>query len=282
MTNFEEKFKQEGQQIRLSDSEKQAIKNRVLAMPINDRVQNHNARWWGLFASAKAVVASVFVIIFLVSIPLTYAIQRSDPGDLLHGIELAIIEPIQYNLQFTEESKLDYISDRLEERLSELNSSDGSKISTDEINQMHENIEGYVALALDETAQSNDQESIDQLINVSALLHAHEDVSIENGYDDDSIIDLNTGVEKELSEQLTEYLHQHPAAQNSEIVNQEVDDIEALINDHSSPADQAAEQALTEIEQALAQGNYQEALKDAVEVKIEVLAQNYVEDSESE
>lgn len=281
MNNLEERLHQDGQNVHLLKSEKQAMKNRILAMPITEKSGQSMFNFLQIFQSKKVIAFAVFAFLLLTGVPITYAAQHSGPGDFLHGFELSVIEPVEHMISFTNDSQIAYSIDRLEERLDELQAVHEGQISDEQVAIATENIQEYANEALAVIPESNQKEEVNHLIKISALLNAHEDVLLET-QQEESIENLNDEVAVELSDQVEEYAKQQSKTELAETVKREVSETTNLIGGDDDPTAVAIGEILEDAQEKIVKGNLEEALQDTIDAKVQALTQDYTEDIDNE
>lgn len=283
MNNFQDKFKQDGQTVRMLESEKNAIKNRILAMPIPDAAGSFSSRF-GKLLSWKFITVSMAGIVLFIGAPLTYAAQKSVPGDFLHPLELRVIEPLQETVQFTENQQVEYSTGRVKERLQELQKVPRTEVAQEDATAIASNLQDHaqeIINTLPEEAPS--ENDLERLIQLSALLSAHEDVFKEINQDPENIEVLNDDVEKNLHQQVREYTSDHSPAELSQEIQEGVSNTTELIKNDAGEADTIAiQEQLVDAKEASSNGNFGEAFQELVNAKIQALAQEYAEDISQE
>ena len=282
MNDISDKLKRDGQSVRLLQSEKQAIKDRVLSMPLEEPAKGFGLVFLTFFHSKKLVAMAVFALLLVSGIPLTYATQKSGPGDLLHGFELSIIEPVEHLVYFSTNSQVDYSTRRLEERLDELQEVPEGQITDEQFAIANDNVQEYADEALVAIPDATQKEVVSHIVKVSALLNAHEDVLIDNQQEVEEIEDLNNKVEMELSDQVEEYADQQDTTQLAEIIKQEAAEVSKLIEGSRDAESLAIAEQLRDAQEEALKGNLEGALQEILDAKVQALAQNYTEPTDEE
>ncbi len=279
--NLEEQLQQDRQRVHLLPSEKQFIKNRILAMPHTEQSPRLFIHFLSLFSSKKVLATALCVVVLLVSgIPLTYAAQRSGPGDTLHAFELQVIEPIEQVIAFSTDAQIAYSTDRLEERLDELQAIPEGHITHEQVVATNENIHEHVKDMLAIIPESPQPEEVNHLVTMSALLNAHEDVLTTAHQETTTIQALNDEVAEELSDQVEEYAHQQSTRELAETVQREAAETGALIQNDTDPTALAIRQTLQNVQHEATKGNLEEALQDTIDAKVQALTQDYTEEND--
>ena len=210
---------------------------------------------------------------------MTYAAQKSGPGDFLHSFELTIVEGLEEAAHLSPRSRLAYATTRVEERLRELQSEDTSITAVDAA-EINENLEDHVENVLKEVPQEKDaEESVNSLIRVSALLRAHDNALEEAGAESDAVEDLNMTVAAQLFEEVEEYTDEQRPEVLAETVRQEVAELDNLLkNSPNNPVTTDVREHLNEATEELQAGDPEDAFEEIVEAKIQLLTEDYGED----
>lgn len=276
MNDFTDKLKKQGQNVHLLQSEKQAIKDKILSLPIQEPSNRGVLSFFDLFYSKKLVGMAAFAFILLGSIPATYAAQKSGPGDFLHGFELSVVEPLQSIIHFSPQAQVSYSTRRLEERLDELQSTPNEEMTDEQIAIASENIQEYTNEALVVVPESSKKEIINQLIKVSALLNANEDVIARTKQNEPIIATITDQVEGQLSDQIELYAQGQAPADLAETVQQEVRATTEILEDQAqSPDTITITKLLEEAQKDISAGDLEEALQDVIDAKVQAIAQDY-------
>src|SRR3989344_2150226 len=283
MDDFETKFQKEGQGVHKRRSEKETIKRRILTLPVTEPIRRPVTPWGFLHAGRFAAATFVFVLM-LGSLPLTYAAQHSAPGDFLHDLELSFIEPLEASVQFTPAARVAYSTDRLEERLQELQHVIEEGMTSADAEVVTENVKTHVEEVLATVTENGDKkQTVDHLATISALLNVQEDVLAGSDGSIVGIQALNEGVTEELSRQIEALAEGREAAELVQAVQEAVSETSQIIEDelHGVTAPAVAEQ-LENVQREVLGGDFEEALHEAVDAKVEALAQEYVENAEEQ
>src|SRR3990167_1457082 len=204
MDDFETQFQKEGREVHLLRSEKEAIKQRILTMP--EPAPARYVTYFDSLYSGRMATAALGLLIIVGSAPLTYAAQRSVPGDFLHGFELSVVEPLEEVVQFTFHTRIAYATNRLEERLQEVQATTAAHMTPEEVATVTENVQKHVQDIFEALPQETDKKDmVDNLIKVSALVNAHEDLLSQPSPEVSDMEDLNDAVTAELLDQVQEY-----------------------------------------------------------------------------
>lgn len=284
MDNFDQQFKKDGKQVALLKAEKDQMLNRILAMPIDEPKKQSSLSFFRIFFNVKFAVTAVLVLLVAGTTSVTYAAQKSGPGDLLHSFELNVIEPIEEAIYFGQEQKIAYATSRLEERLDEIQNAPEENITEEESTTIVQNVQEQVDAVLRALPQQTDEkEKLNHLVTVSALLRAHEDVLTETEQPQLSIEDLNEDVADQLSEQVEDYTEDQTPADLAQDVQEEIaasnDIIEEISNNPEAKDIQAQ---LKDAETETQKGNVEEAFEDVINAKVQALTINYIEEDPNE
>lgn len=278
MSNFSQQFQRDGKKVTLLKSEKDQILNRILAAPVGEPKKKWSWNFFGVFANPKFTITALLALLILVSVPITHAAQKSGPGNVLHGFELSVIEPIEQIIQFSPNAQVSYATNRLEERLDELQAASQDKITEEQIAIANENIQGHVNEALVSIPESPKKEVISHFVKVSALLHAHENVIAEVDQTKPIITGLTDQVENQLSNQVEEYAQDQTPGELAQTVQQEVQETAKLLADQPQDSDTIViAKQLEGAQEELSQGDYEEALQEVIDAKVQALAQDYLD-----
>lgn len=276
MDNFDQQFQKQGKRVSLLKAEKDQILNRILATPLEQPKKPSSLSFFSIFLNAKFAVTAGLALLIVASIPVTYAAQKSGPGDLLHGFELSVVEPLEHIAQFSPDAKVAYSTHRLEERLDELQDAPKGQITQEQIAIASENIQGYVNEALVVDPESPKKEVISHFVKVSALLNAHEDVIADTKQADQAIAAITDQVEGRLDDQVEEYAEDQTPGELAQTVQQEVKETTEILNDQTEDMDtMAIARQLEEARKEVSQGDLEEALQEVIDAKVQALAQDY-------
>jgi hypothetical protein len=280
MNQPENHFRKDGKGVHLLNTEKEALKKRILASPLPSKHHGVTFAYPWHFAPMR-VAASALLLLFIVGVPVTYAAQKSGPGDFLHGFELTIVEGLEETVRVSTRSRLAYATTRVEERLRELQSEDTSITAADAA-EMNENLEDHVGNVLKEVPQEKDtEESVNSLIRVSALLRAHDNALDKAGAASSAVEDLNMTVTTQLFEEVEEYTDEQRPEVLAETVRQEVTELDNLLkNSPNNLVTADVRGHLDEATEELQAGDPEDAFEEIVEAKIQLLTQDYGEDPE--
>lgn len=207
---------------------------------------------------------------------LTYASQLSGPGDLLHGIELGFVEPVQSALYVGADSQSAFRVARLEERLDELQSAPIAALSADDVSESTRNVTEHAEQAVERArAQEDPSRRIDYLVQVSALLEAHEDTLAEVAAEE-SIKPLGTFVADELDFEVGEYATGKGEGELVEIVSDELSAAGSLLQGSNAILDLDVQADLQDVVHELAEKDFDDALRLVTKVRVDALTDQYL------
>ncbi len=275
-TKAEAELRKLGQTVQLSKAEKQAIKDRVLSTPLASAEGVKKIAWQSSFASAfwsrKALFMAACVVILLGSIPVTHAVQDSRPGDLLFNLELHLIEPIEEVFHFSEESKIEFAIERVEERLEELQDLPDGNLTAEQSNDTWENIDEHIDVILEAHDNLEQEEEIDNLIVVSGLLGAYDQESKFNRVEIDNLI---IEVDTQLTEGVEDYVSGQSEAELTGEIEEYIEEAQLLIGEQSDSNALLIQETLADIEEELEDGDVDELFEEIVDVYIDALTYEY-------
>ncbi|RJQ34129.1 hypothetical protein C4568_03260 [Candidatus Parcubacteria bacterium] len=281
MDNTEEKFHTDGQTVHLRASEKAAIKKRVLNTQVPKVSQPVPTFFPFVYVGRTALVGLLFLIVGGSS--LTYAAQQSAPGDSLYHLEMYVVEPIEEAIQITPSAKIAYSASRVEERLEELQQIK-EDVPSEEVAIASENVKAHVQNVLSVLPEQPETEkNVDQLVKVSALLNVHEHLPAFSDEGTQSIAALKEDVTSELTDQVSEYANGISPMDVVQEVQQTLMETSALIDDAATTTDNAIiAEHLANVQNEVVDGNFDNALQEAVDAKVQALTQEYAADGSIE
>lgn len=266
----------DGQDVHLLESEKLAIKSRILRMPNKESRPGFILSLVQLFSNSKIVITAVLTLVCILSIPLAYASQKSGPGQLLHSFEIHFLEEIEQSFQFTKQSKISYSTNRIKERLLEMQDVSDNKLSVDETKMLTKNLEEHVDNVLAELPDDATDEEVEGLIAVSALLHAHQDVFSEANNEQEGIENLNDDVTQQLAKTVQKYADEQSSSELNALITENTNEALVLIQDDiQNPETQQVQEHLNAAKKEITDGDLDSALDEAIAARIEALAQEY-------
>lgn len=270
------KFKKEGKNILLTKAEKSKILTSIIGAEQEKRFL------FGL--PSLSYLNAVPAVLFVTIATLTYSTQASSPGDLLYDLELDVVERIEETFYRTPNAHARFASARLEERLEEFKEiSDKNVLSENEkkdIARANKNIEKNVDDVFTALPNTTDVESITKLVNVSALLDAHEEILHEAGaeFETSALEVLQKEVGDKLDNETEEFSN---TASPQEIINYIgaalIDINEHVSRDISLTSTSSIHQRLENAKEDLSTGDYNEALNSLLEAQIEALSDELAE-----
>src|SRR3989344_4486779 len=185
MNNDQQQFRNEGRNVHLLRSEKDAIKKRILRTRAPEILHSVPSPWPFLYAGRMFVTVLALVVVGGGS--LVYAAEYSSPGDALYRLELYVVEPVEKVLLFTPASRIEYSSNRIEERFRELRKASVEDVASLDVDVAKNNIiENVHTVLLNVSEESETKKNVDHLAKVSAILSAHENaLAVSNQSVDD-------------------------------------------------------------------------------------------------
>lgn len=229
MEHFEEKFKNDAEQVRLTAAEKAAVRARVLAAPLPRRSP---LSFW------PQIMAASFILAIIAGVPVSYAAQGSAPGDALYRFELAVLEPIEEALQFTDNARTEYHAERLEERLDEIKKSEA--IVPADLATVTEDVTAHIEEISAALASTTERErKIRGLIRSKALAEAHEEVLEDLDADTEELEESVEALEEELEESKEQLTDEAAEALEAEIEELKEEYLEEGVGSHpDKPAEE--------------------------------------------
>lgn len=271
-------FHTESRKVKLLASEKAMLRARVLTTPVRPVVSPFQSTF--LFPALRGV-AVAFGLVIVVSGPLAYAAQQSAPGNLLHSLEVDIVEEIEESFIFTLDAKQEYHAERLAERLSELRIiQNRHTLTVQESNKVIEEVTEHAEEASHDSVDTAPKHTLPQLIRTSALLSAHKEVLDGLGVNGEQLTELNDTIETRIDARTEEYLASEKdvtiAADLAEKLDR-ADDILPEITDARS-TDELTKR-FEDIQDSITNGELDDAYVDATELEIDLLTEEYLRES---
>lgn len=276
-------LQEDAKQVHLLASEKTAMKARILSgahisTPQHSLVPSPFTSFH-FFARTTGIA---FVLFVVVGTSLTYAAQGSNPGDTLYAFELGVVEPIEETFQRTPEKQIAYHTDRLEERLLELKRA--RKVSQEPASYVTFNTQvAEHADKLEEALKSetDSQRKVEALVEASALMRANEDL-LEELHSETDTFDTS---EKEVRASLSEATEVYGTEEDEDVIREAL--LEDLLETQvASTSDVTTvselQDALSDIEEEVRDGDVREAFKRITEVRVEMRKQLLLLDEEEE
>lgn len=266
--NTEPNFDRDG--IRLLTQEKAALRRRVLsAAPARSRVPAFR------FSFAASAFAALLVLVSGSS--LTYAAQKSGPGDLLHALELGVIEPVESSLSSAIASGGgEYRLDRLAERLEEFKDVQPGELDQNDVSDAIANVSSHADAALESARDRADSaDRIEYLVQVSGLLEASEDI-LAALTTDVSIEPVGDEVAEEIADQVEEYARGKDQKELAGIVSSALDDTNELLDGVTPPLSSETQADFQDIAEEIADHDFGDALQIVTQVQVDVLTSQYL------
>jgi len=269
MNDIESQFKKDADRVHLFKKEKDAVRMRIMGTAPSLQASPYARHFWMQILAAP-------LMLFILAGPVTYAAQASGPGDLLYGIEISVVEPIEESLHVGHDSRERYHTQRLEERLDEVQDAQAEgTIDQDDQETVARNVEDHVeALVLSLAQDSEPEQKIPRLVKAKALVEAHEelldeaDVATSSDSIDDQIENVSDTFAKDKEDAV-------------EAVADAVADIQEDALDTASTTSPAIKGQLEDIAEAIQDGDLGEALYLATETQANQLKDRYLSDKNS-
>lgn len=274
MDNTEEQFKNETASVRLLKKEKDAVRARIIgATPAP--TPSPYLRWPWLH-----LVAAPLAVLILVA-PVSYAAQASGPGELLYSLEISVVERIQESLQIGEDARVQYHTERLKERLDEVQESSATgPLEQDEEEAVARNVEEHAeslaaSLSKSLTKDAEPEKKIKKLVRAKALMSAHEALLEET-----DVASSSTVIDHEIEDSSDEYAA-HDMEEAVSAVAEAIEDMResALSVSSSTPAELTGQ--IEDIAEAIQEGDLGEALYLSSESQANQLRDRYLTNSET-
>jgi|SRR3989344_2272834 len=206
-------LEQNSKSVRLLKSEKEAMLARIMA----DAPKSVLSPYGFLRSRSVFLYIGMLALIMAISTPLTFAAQKSIPGDFLYGLEVGLVETIEEALVFGPDKKMVYYDSRMVERIEEMKTVSSEKkelLARDKEvekdisaanrkfrNHAVKSRENKKEIAVDEKKEIND------LVHDVALVSAYEDVlvRVDENIDLEDIGDLKNETKDELAIKIAIY-----------------------------------------------------------------------------
>ena len=189
-----------------------------------------------------------------------------------------IIEPAEELLTSPWQEQNEFATERLHERLNELQNSSPEQLDSETLSYISENIEDYaLEVVLNESEQSPSLQ-IDQLVEVAAILDAQDELFSEAGTESQDIALAEQTIDIEIENELDMFIESANETEQKQLVESEINDVVELSKDTELTQEEELllEQAIDEMDGA----DYDEALQKILDAKISILAEQYSEEYE--
>lgn len=270
-------FHTDREKVKLLASEKAMMRARIIgARPAPTVSPFHDL----FFVPALRGVAIAMGLMIVVTGPVTYGAQLSGPGDLLYALEVGLVEPVEEALQFTPEAKQKYHAERLAERLSELRKVEVRRValSPEESEDVVEDVAEHAEEASKDEEPSAER-ILPHLIRTAALLSAHEEVLTDMGVEDARISALADTLEVRIEARIREYLTGEEDTEIVADIAEKLDRADDVLPEITSRNDaEAFTKRFEEIQDAVEEGDVDEAFVDATELEIDLLTEEYLQE----
>lgn len=174
MTDLHKKLNTETQELRLSASEKAAMRASLhAAIGARDFVPSPYGRFFSMRAAAGGLLA-----VFLVATTTAYAAQGALPGDPLYPVKVSVTEPVIGALQVSPRAKAGYETALVEKRVTEAETlAAEGRLTPGSVAQIENNLDVHAAAALQAADQSDDGSGVVAVsTEIGASLAAHETI----------------------------------------------------------------------------------------------------------
>jgi len=270
MDNLEDNLKRDAHAVRLLQKEKDAVRARIMGTAPAVRLSPYRYSMW------LHLVATPLAVLILVGGPVTYAAQASGPGGILYGLEISVVERVQESLQIGDDAQVRYHTQRLKERLDEVQESSATgPLEEDDQEAVARNVEEHAeSLAASLAKDTEPEKKIRNLVRAKALMSAHETILEET-----DVASSSTLVDNEIEDSSDEY-----AAKDLEeavsVVAEAIEDMResALSVSSSTPAELIGQ--IEDIAEAIQEGDLGEALYLSSETQANQLRDRYLTNTE--
>lgn len=274
MNNDQQQFRNEGRNVHLLRSEKDAIKKRILRTRAPEILHSVPSPWPFLYAGRMFVTVLALVVVGGGS--LVYAAEYSSPGDALYRLELYVVEPVEKVLLFTPASRIEYSSNRIEERFRELRKASVEDVASLDVDVAKNNIiENVHTVLLNVSEESETKKNVDHLAKVSAILSAHENALAVSNQSVDDIKMLHKDVDATLVGEVSAYAEGKNDSELAEALQQEVSETAVLIEGDTATSTTEVAEHLDHVRQQVTDGDLKEALREAVSARVQALTEDY-------
>jgi hypothetical protein len=165
---------------------------------------------------------------------------------------------------------------RLEERLEELQEAPVAVLSGEDVSETIRNVAEHAERAVEIAREQEDSSRrIDYLVQVSALLEAHEDTLTEVTAED-AIEPLGDSVADELADEVGEYADSKDEGELVEIVSEELDQTGDLLEGVNAILDPEIQASLQDVVEEIAERDLDDALQIVTQVQVHALTDRYL------
>ena len=179
MNNFQEQFKNEASSLKLSITEKSAMREALLRRMRRSKMSGTPSPYVGWVFSSRILLAGLLAIVF-VGGGTVYAAQGALPGNPFYSIKVGVTEPMVGALQFSPEAKASWHAQVAERRLQEAETlAAQGELTAPIAAQIQFNFDAHAAAAAElaqEVADANPQEDGTLSTKIAAELGANSAV----------------------------------------------------------------------------------------------------------
>ncbi len=220
------------------------------------------------------------VLLIVTGGSVSYAAQKSGPGDALYALELDVLEPIEESLQLGFEQKVSYHTDRLEERLSELKHARDTEEDPGHFASFSERASEHVSEA--EAALKNETEpraKIAALIELNALMRANEDILEEMHAESQAFDDSEQSIRRSLHDAAESYGDSEDAESVRTAISEDLTATGKNLDPEEDPdAITALTQKLNVVAEEVEEGDLSRAIELVTEVRVEMLKSQFLKE----
>lgn len=283
MKNLRKDLEKDGSSVRLLRAEKDALRQRILGADVQAE-ERRTLLEYILRSRNTRLATAILAVLVVVNIPFVYAAQNSAPGDLLHGLEIHILEPIERVIKISPETRIAYSIERMEERMEELGSIPDEELTPKDIAETNSGVQDQAQDFLDSLAGKKTKVgAVEQLILVSVLLNVHENELEDLRAESDEIEDMSDIISAKLSEEIEEYAEAQSPETLAQEIQDEIEEVDALIGGVSSSTEASEiSNHLEEVGEQIRGGDLEAALGAAIDAKVQALSQSYDWEQEKE
>lgn len=273
MDNLEHNLIPEAGKVHLLRSEKEALKARVFATPLSPTPSPyHNVHFF------FRMTGSFAALLLVVSVPLTYAAQNSAPGDVLHRFEIGILEHIEGALQLDPRAERKFHTERLEERLSELQhvQKGGVAITPEDTIAVASEIQEH-AQKLSDVRSEEPEAALEELVKTAAIVDANQEILSDISYDATAITLTQEAVQAAITEETKRFTETEGEDALKDTVTQELaknatQSTDTLMLKTTDPLSEQIEDITTELEK----GDIADAFNLVTEMRVDALKRDYL------
>lgn len=233
-----------------------------------------------LLMNARFTITTAMLLLMIVGVPVVYASQNSVPGDILYGFEIHVVEELEGHLQFTSDDRVNFSTQRLQERLREFGEVRGEENAALLVRPIVQQVREHAEEALNALQTIDERNArLDDLVELSAIVEAH--VEVLNEFQENSEVgveDAALSIAYELQVILDQYADASDPEAITATLREEINDIESLSRREmrDDVKDEVALE-LEEITEALTDAELVSALNVATDLEVELRKQQYID-----